>query len=356
MSLTNPFERRSAMAMVGNTAPFIMSGGTFIPNELVSAEEALKNSDLYSVASLISSDIAGAKFIGDNSFTEMLNKPSDRVNRVTFWQTAVLSLLFNGNVFLIIDRVNQRLRFVPAESVAMELNGDELTYIVNQFGEFVGGEFSPNDIIHARIMAYGADELRSLIGHSPLESLANELAQQKQANRLTVSTLKGAINPTSKITIPQGTLTEEAKEAVRREFERANTGDNAGRVMVLDQSADFTTISINADIAKYLTSMDWGREQIAKAFGVPDSYLNGTGDQQSSLDQISALYVGGLNRYIEPLLSELNFKLGSGIKLDMSQIIDYSNSTLKADVLNWVDRNMMSAQEAMVLLQRKGVI
>ena len=95
MSLTNPFERRSAMAMVGNTAPFIMSGGTFTPNELVSAEEALKNSDLYSVASLISSDIAGAKFIGDNSFTEMLNKPSDRVNRVTFWQTAVLSLLFN---------------------------------------------------------------------------------------------------------------------------------------------------------------------------------------------------------------------------------------------------------------------
>ena len=117
-----------------------------------------------------------------------------------------------------------------------------------------------------------------------------------------------------------------------------------------------SSISINADVAKYLSQLDWGRTQIAKAFGVPDSYLNGTGDQQSSINMISALYVNGLNKYIEPMLSEINTKLGGNISIDMQSIIDYGNQQLTTNLINLVDKGIVATKEAHDILLSKGVI
>ncbi|KAA8446942.1 phage portal protein [Weissella paramesenteroides] len=359
MSLLNPFERRDSRSM-GSTASFIVQGQHLVPNNLISAMEALKNSDLYSVTSLISSDIAGADFIGTNQYIGLLNKPNTLSNKVNFWQTVVLNLLLSGNAFIYLEKnpegIITNMRPIPSSMVTVDLTNDVLSYDIMAYDTFLGGTASADEMIHARIMAYGESPLDALVGHSPLEALGNEVAQQKEATRLTLSTIKNAINPTSVIQVPEGTLSKEAKNTIRTEFEQANTGENSGRVMVLDQSADFKTIAINADVAKYLTQLDWGRNQITKTFGVPDSYLNGQGDQQSSLDQISSLYVGGLNRYIEPLLSELNFKLGGDIRLDMSQIMDYSKATFKKDISDWVKNGVLTPDEAKELLIRKGVI
>lgn len=362
MSLLNPFEKRDSRSM-GSIAPFVVRGQTLVPNDLVSAAEALRNSDLYSVTSLISSDISGADFIGSNVAVPILNKPNTLVNKVNFWQTLLLNLLLMGNAFALIERDEKglvsNLRPIPASMVTVDLTDDVLTYDIMSYDSFMGITVPAEDIIHARVMAYGDNPLDSLVGHSPLEALSNEVSQQREAGRLTLATIKNAINPMISINVPEATLSKEAKDTIRTEFVEATTGKNLGLPVVLDQSADFKAISINADVAKYLSQLDWGRSQIAKAFGVPDSYLNGTGDQQSSLDQISSLYVGGLNRYIEPLLSELNFKLddGSGaIGLDMTQIIDYSHSNLKKDVSDWVKNGVITPDYAQEILHRKGVI
>ena len=68
MSILNPFERRSSITP-NNYYPFMVQNGSIVPNSLVDATEALKNSDLYAVTSLISSDIAGTRFTGNQVFT-----------------------------------------------------------------------------------------------------------------------------------------------------------------------------------------------------------------------------------------------------------------------------------------------
>lgn len=359
MSLLNPFERRSSITP-NNYYPFTIQNGSVVPNSLVDATQALKNSDLYAVTSLISADIAGASFTGNTIFSNLLNNPSKLTNSFSFWQSSILNLLLNGNVFLAVLKdekgVCSGLRLIPSNAITIDLTNDVLTYEVNQFDDYPSAIYEDGEMIHAKIMPYGVDTLHNFVGHSPLESLTSEVGQQEEANRLSLSTLKGALNPTSLIKIPQGTLSQEAKESIRAEFEKSNGGKNSGRVMVLDQSADFSTVSINADIANYLKSMDWGRTQIAKAFGVSDSYLNGTGDQQSSLGQIKDLYVNALNRFIEPLVSELRKKLDQSIGVDMSSITDYSNSTFKADVVSFVKEGILSPGEAKDLLTKKGVI
>ncbi|AQN80240.1 phage portal protein [Leuconostoc garlicum] len=355
MSLKNPFETRQVIT-TGSYMPFIFanSGTIIVPNELISADMALKNSDLYSVTSLISADVAGAKFIGSNAQAlAVLNKPSHLTNRYNFWQTIVLELLMSGNAFATIGE--NELRYIPNQNVSLDLTNDVLTYQITPHGDYTGGTFQADAVLHFKIMAHGVNGTE-LIGHSPLESLANEIQQQEQANRLSLATLAQAINPTSVIKIPDAVVSPEAKESVRREFEKANTGSNAGRTLVLDQSADFQSLSINADVAKFLTNATYQRTQISKAFGVPDSYLNGQGDQQSNIDMIKNMYVNGLNRYIEPIVSEVQAKFSDDISLDMSSILDYSNSIFKQDLLNFVDKGILNGSQALDILKSKGIV
>lgn len=364
-SIFNPTgEVRSNQSVsAGSMAPFIISGNSLKPAELVSADVALKNSDLYAVTSLISSDIAGASFQGNSPFIELLNQPSTKVASYNHWQTYLLNVLLNGNAIMLIKRDQDgtpvELINVPTSSVVIDLDDvtGEITYKVNSFSGLQSGTYSASDVIHTRIMAYGSNPLDNLLGHSPLESLSTELQQQAVSNRLSLATIRNAINPATVLKLPEaGQMTDEAKEAVRKSFESANSGDNSGRTIILDETANLSSISINADVAKYLSQLDWGRTQIAKAFGIPDSYLNGTGDQQSSLNMISALYVNGLNKYIEPMLSEINTKLGGNISIDMQSITDYSNQQLTTNLINLVDKGIVGTSEAHELLLKKGVI
>ena len=71
---------------------------------------------------------------------------------------------------------------------------------------------------------------------------------------------------------------------------------------------------------------------------------------------ISALYVNGLNKYIEPMLSELNMKLGGGINIDMQSITDYGNQQLTTNLINLVDKGIVGTEEAHIILKSKGVI
>lgn len=355
MSIKNPFETRQVITPSSYT-PFIFakSGEAIIPNDLINADVALHNSDLYSVTSLISADIAGAVFTGkDKLSVGRLNKPSNLTNRYNFWQTVILELLLSGNSFVVIE--GKQLRYIPSQKVLLDLNNDVLKYQVSPSGDYAGGTFDAKYVLHFKIMAYGTDG-SELVGHSPLESLASEVQQQEQANKLSLTTLARAINPTSLIKVPEAVLSPDSKENIRNEFEKANTGANAGRAMVLDQSADFQSISINADVAKFLNNATYQRTQITKAFGVPDSYLNGQGDQQSNLEMIQNMYVNGLNRYIEPIVSEVQSKFSDDITLDMSSILDYSNATLKQDLINFVDKGILDSSQAQKILLDKGVI
>ncbi|WP_419154101.1 phage portal protein [Weissella viridescens] len=360
MNLLKPFQKRSAKMPI--MTPFISQNGVLIPNKPISANVALRNSDIYSVIALISSDLAGADFISENRVVDVLNNPISHLNnRYNFWQTVIINLLLNGNAFVQIERDKTgtvvQLRHIPVGCVSINLEKDNLTYEVSAFDDFEDEVISEKDMLHFKIMAYGeVNGVFNLIGRSPLEALSAELMQQDNANRLAISTLKNAINPTNLIKIPEGILSEEAKNNVRENFEKANMGENAGRTLVLDQSADFQTVSINADIAKFLNNLDWNKQQVAKVFGIPSSFLEGKGDAQSSLEMTAQLYVNGLNRYIEPILAELNQKLGGGIRIDKGDIMDYSRSTLRGDIITWVEEGILSADEARKLLVKKGVI
>lgn len=95
---------------------------------------------------------------------------------------------------------------------------------------------------------------------------------------------------------------------------------------------------MKADVAKLLAQVDWTTTQIAKVYGVPDSYLNGQGDQQSSLTMIQGFYSNALNRYAQAIASELNFKLNANIKVNIRPAVDPNGDTF-ATVLAGMDKD-----------------
>lgn len=361
MSIRNPFrvlEKRNVSSV--NTAPFIFSSsqGIVTPNQLVTADAALHNSDLYSVTSLVSADLAGSTFTGNERIVTILNKPTNLTSRYNFYQTIYLELMLSGNAFAVLERnrgVLTGLRYVPSSAVTLDLTQDKLTYIINSVGDWQGGVFEPTDVLHFKTMAYGND-VQALIGHSPLEALTYEYNQQESLKNLSLSVLTKGLNPTSVIKIPYVSLNTDAKEKVRSEVEKSQTGINSGRPLVLDNSIEFQQLDINANVADLITNDAYQRTQISKVFGIPTSYLNGKGDEQSNLEMIQSMYVNALNRYIEPITSEMKLKLDDSIDLDITSIIDYSGSGLKQDLLNYVDKGIITGAQAQEILISRGII
>ena len=338
-----------------NLSSYIISGGQVLPNHLVDASTALNNSDLYAVTNLLSSDIASASFEVAAPFDKVINNPNNLISPFNFWQSAVVQMLLTGNAYIAITRdsnnVPMRLEMAPAAQVVVTLadSSADISYAVNNYPSA--------NMLHFRLMASGSNG-QQYIGISPLESIASQVNIQDYANKLTLSTIKNAINPSTVIKVAEGALSPEEKEATRKAFENANTGDNAGRPMVLDQLYDVQNLSINADVSKFLTSNDWSKTQIGKVFGVPDSYLNGQGDQQSSLDMTKSLYSNTLRRYVKPIESEMGAKFGVPVNIDESSAVDADNDLLISQIQKLLSGTTpaITPLQAQQMLAKRGVI
>lgn len=70
---------------------------------------------------------------------------------------------------------------------------------------------------------------------------------------------------TTVIKVHQSDLGPEAKDNIRKQFDEANTGDNAVNTIVTDDTMDISNLSLNTDVLKLVNSNDWTTRQIAKA-------------------------------------------------------------------------------------------
>ncbi|WP_127849477.1 phage portal protein [Lacticaseibacillus hulanensis] len=367
--MINPFQKFNTRSRVlpSGGEPFIISNGVITPNHMVDATFALRNSDVFAVVNLIASDVAGARRSIAQPFDQVVEQPNNLISGFNFWQSVVAQMLLAGNAYAIITARKQgvptRIELAAVSQVTVTLTdyAKDLTYDVNWTDERGIKRYKSKDVLHFRLLASGQDD-QQLIGISPLQSLNGPLNMQQFSNDLTLATLKHAINPSVTLTVPQGELDKDAKENIRTAFEEQTSGENAGRAIVLDQGLSMSTIQINSDVAKFLNTMDFGRTAIAEAFGVPDSYLNGQGDQQSSLNMVKSLYANALRRYVKPIESEVQAKFGVPFNIDESSSVDATNAdfvemvTKLAGVGTKGATPIISAQEAHQMLMNRGIL
>lgn len=363
-------ERRNLNLGSGaNNVQLVMQNGQLVPIASgVNATAAIQNSDVYSVVNLIASDVASLPFetsIADQNLMNLLTvNPSPLYSSYSFWQTVYCNLLLNGNSFVAIWRDPMTNRPTKLEllinmevNVLMSDDSQHLQYDIRFFDDRPDTIVDSQDILHFRLLPANTTTQLMVLGTSPLMSLANEVEIQNNTNNLTLTSLVKSINPSGILTINKGLLDHQAKENVRTEFEAANSGANAGRPLVLDQSTTYKSVAIDANVLNLLKGTDWTRQQICKAFGVPSDLLQ-MESEHSNISQIMTFYAACLNRYINPITSEIQNKLvtlpGEKVTMDSSPITDPDNSLFENRMANLVKNGVITSDMALTILQKKG--
>lgn len=369
--MINPFRLRGLQrdriqsSSSGSTVS-IYNGKLISSDNYTDARIALANSDIFAVINKVSSDVAGCEFIAQEPFKAVLDKPTPLISAFNFWQGVLASLLLSGNAYVVIterDANNTPTRLEMASPLQVNVlladDSQDISYQVNWNDSRAEEIYNPSDVLHFRLLSpYGNESSNYLTGISPLYSLKNDLAVQEQSKQLTLSTLMNAIHPSTVLTLPDAQVSNEAKDALRDSFQAQATGDNVGKVFVLDQSAQLSTLAIDSDVANFLNNYDFSQQQIAKAFNIPNSVLDDQkGDQQSNTDQIRSLYADALLPYINAITSELTLKLGVKVSLDVNSVIDVTNQNLIDNLIKMgTGKNqILTSEDIIAIMKAKNI-
>lgn len=327
----------------------------------ISAKEALMNSDIYSAIFQLSGDLASSQIISSKTrYQGIIDNPSVTSNKHAFWQAVFAQLLLGGEAFIYrwrnVNGIDNHWEYLRPSQVSAYLldDGSGLIYNITFDEPKIGVKMNvpQNDVLHFRLLSKNG----GMTGISPLSALSNELNIKNDSNKLTRAALSQSIMAPGILKITkEGKVNWKIKALRSKEFMRQTQVANNGPV-VIDDLEEYSPLEIKSDIAKLLAQADWTGNQIAKVYGIPNSYLNGQGDQQSSLDQIKGMYANALSRYMESIVSELNNKLSATIHYNIRPAIDPLQDSY-AQVLSGLTKNgMLAHNQARYLLQGTGYL
>lgn len=177
----------------------------------VSADTALKNSDIFSLISQLSADLALVKLNANKDRVQnLIDNPSNLTNGFSFWQGMFAQLLLDGNAYAYrwrningVDLYWEFLRPSQVQTLLLE-DGSGLTYNIN----FDEPDIQPkenvpqSDVIHIRLVSKNGGKT----GVSPLTGLANELNIKNASNRLTLHALSQSVEAPGILSIQGGGL------------------------------------------------------------------------------------------------------------------------------------------------------
>ena len=327
-------------------------------SEWVSAETALKNSDLFSIISQLSNDLATAKLTTSRKQMQgIVDNPSNSANRFNFYQSIFAQMLLGGEAFA------YRWRNDNGRDMKWEyLRPSQVTFnrLDNQNGLYYNITFDDprippkqhvpqSDILHFRLLSVDG----GLTSVSPLMALGRELDIQKASDKLTLNSLKNALNANGILKIKGGGLLD-FKTKVSRS--RQAMKQMQGGPLVLDDLEDFTPLEIKSNVAQLLKQADWTTGQFAKVYGIPENVVGGQGDQQSSLEMSSNVYSKAVARCLRPFLSELSQKLSCDVDADIFPAVDPTGANYISRINSMVKSGTLAQNQGLYILQQAEIL
>ena len=327
-------------------------------SEWVSAETALKNSDLFSIISQLSNDLATAKLTTSRKQMQgIVDNPSNNANRFNFYQSIFAQMLLGGEAFA------YRWRNDNGRDMKWEyLRPSQVSFnrLDNQNGLYYNITFDDprippkqhvpqSDILHFRLLSVDG----GLTSVSPLMALGRDLDIQKASDKLTLNSLKNALNANGILKIKGGGLLD-FKTKVSRS--RQAMKQMQGGPLVLDDLEDFTPLEIKSNVAQLLKQADWTTGQFAKVYGIPENVVGGQGDQQSSLEMSSNVYSKAVARYLRPFLSELSQKLSCDVDADIFPAVDPTGANYISRINSMVKSGTLAQNQGLYILQQAEIL
>ncbi|WP_231834078.1 phage portal protein [Bacillus subtilis] len=280
---------------------------------------AIKNSDVFTAVLTLASDIAASPIMvhqngveeKDSDLYRLLNeKPNDYYSGYFFKFILVANALMNGQSYAEIVRDKEGTPLELIHLLNSEVYAEQLqdrNEILYRYYPSGGKErvLKPENVLHIKFFS-----MDGITGMSPLSSLKHEIESQEAGKRLVTDFFRRGVNLSGIVNMKKGHLSPEAKDKIRNEFEKANSGiKNQQRVVVLDENMEFSQLEINTKVLEVVNNYTHSTKQIAKVFGLPAHKL-GIEQVNTSLEQANLDYLTNtLSNYFAAIASELNFKM-----------------------------------------------
>jgi HK97 family phage portal protein len=254
------------------------------------------------------------------AFSPVLRKPNHFQTWQRFIEQWVLSLLSNGNAYILKVRDNRsvvvalyvldptRCRPLVATSgdVFYALGEDDLSRVHTSYeGE---NALPASEIIHDRINCL----FHPLVGISPLFACSLAATKALKADQNASRFFANQSQPGGVLTAP-GEISDPNAARLKEYFETRFTGENAGKVAVLGDGLQYTPMTTNAVDAQLVEQLKLSAEQIAAVFKIP-GYLVGAAPVPPN-NNIEALRLDYYQRCLQSIIEGIENSLDDGLAL-----------------------------------------
>ena len=206
----------------------------------------------------------------------VLNNPNGYQTRVDFWGQFMASALFNGNVYVFLQRdpnnIIRSMHILDPRQVRVLLSDDgSVFYRIGQerLAELLATDVIPaRDILHHRLLTMN----HPLVGLTPLYA-AGVSAMTGQTIQQNSFAFFANMSRASGVLTSPGKISQELANRLKTEWDQNFKGGQMGRTAVLGEGMKWEPLTISAADAQLIEQLRWSVEDVARCFRVPTYML-----------------------------------------------------------------------------------
>ena len=255
-------------------------------------------------------------------------RPNNYQNKITFFEYIMMSICTDGNSYVQIvrdgsGRPSQLIPISP-DTVDVVINDGELFYQIDSVGILDSA-----DVLHFKTLT---DD--GIDGISPIDQCKKALSWGLNVEEFGDTFFKNGAKPSSVLSTDRA-LSEQAIERLKNSFSNTYAKlKNSNSTIILEEGLAFKPISISPEQAQFLSSRQFGIEEVARIFNIPPHMLKDLSKSSfNNIEMQSQEFVTyTLMPYVTRIENEMNYKLFRTNEVGKTFIEFNVNGLLRGDV------------------------
>ena len=255
-------------------------------------------------------------------------RPNNYQNKITFFEYIMMSICTDGNSYVQIvrdgsGRPSQLIPISP-DTVDVVINDGELFYQLDSVGILDSA-----DVLHFKTLT---DD--GIDGISPIDQCKKALSWGLNVEEFGDTFFKNGAKPSSVLSTDRA-LSEQAIERLKNSFSNTYAKlKNSNSTIILEEGLAFKPISISPEQAQFLSSRQFGIEEVARIFNIPPHMLKDLSKSSfNNIEMQSQEFVTyTLMPYVTRIENEMNYKLFRTNEVGKTFIEFNVNGLLRGDV------------------------
>lgn len=264
----------------------------------VTPEDSLSLASVYGAVSLIAhacgtmplevidTGANGSRRIVQNGYLAPMLRfaPNSDMSGADVWTLVFAHLMLRGNAYLakLKDDPNDPNRVTELLPIRPDFvfpyrnwDGQKIFRVRIYRGTvYVERDFTPDAILHIKGLSFGD----GLVGAGPIEILRNRIGTHLSQSEYQARAYQDGMLIKGVLSTPERNISPDAAQRIKQQWRSAYGGvGNSHDIAVLHSGIQFQPVSLSPEDAQFIETMRWSHTEVATAFNIPASRLNGDG-------------------------------------------------------------------------------